>query len=56
VTEVAVDSFECRVDEEEFAACDSPHRTAALGDGPHVFDDRDQRRPTAPATRATRGG
>jgi hypothetical protein len=32
--------FECRVDAAPFAACTSPHTTAALGDGVHRFQVR----------------
>ncbi|HEX6228688.1 MAG TPA: Ig-like domain-containing protein, partial [Solirubrobacterales bacterium] len=32
--------FECRVDEEAFTSCSSPHTTAALSDGPHTFEVR----------------
>jgi Bacterial Ig-like domain len=33
-------SFQCRVDGGVFAACGSPHTTAALGDGAHTFEVR----------------
>jgi hypothetical protein len=33
-------SFECRVDDAPFAACDSPHTTARLTDGAHTFEVR----------------
>jgi sugar lactone lactonase YvrE len=33
-------SFECRVDNEAFASCNSPHTTAQLAEGPHVFQVR----------------
>ncbi len=32
--------FECRVDADEFASCESPHTTAALADGEHTFEVR----------------
>ena len=32
--------FECRVDTGTWAACTSPHRTAALGNGAHTFEVR----------------
>jgi hypothetical protein len=33
-------SFQCRVDAAAFAACSSPHTTAALADGAHTFEVR----------------
>ncbi len=33
-------TFECRVDADPFAACSSPHTTAALADGAHTFEAR----------------
>jgi large repetitive protein len=33
-------SFQCRVDAGPFAACGSPHTTAALSDGAHTFEVR----------------
>jgi chitodextrinase len=33
-------SFECRVDEEDFAPCVSPHTLATLSDGAHIFEVR----------------
>jgi Bacterial Ig-like domain len=33
-------TFQCRVDTVGFAACSSPHTTAALADGPHTFEVR----------------
>ena len=33
-------SFECRIDGAAFAACATPHATAPLPDGPHVFEVR----------------
>jgi Bacterial Ig-like domain len=33
-------SFQCRVDTAPFAACTSPHTTAALSDGAHTFEVR----------------
>jgi Big-like domain-containing protein len=30
-------TFECRIDDDDFAPCTNPHTTAALTDGPHNF-------------------
>jgi hypothetical protein len=40
VADTAGATFECRVDDTDFAPCSSPHTTATLSDGPHTFTVR----------------